>query len=95
MNNLHGKIPNQTVVILGVGVQGKAESYKDSANKRTYVITSQDVATGHYKSGKFELKPASQASLDIAALQEAYGKANSAAVAKLLVAIANLISPEL
>ena len=56
---------------------------------------SQNVAAGHYEGGKFKLDPAFQSSLDIAGLQEAYGKVNSAAVAKLLVAVAGLISPEL
>lgn len=96
LNKISNGPKSQTHLILGCGVQGKAQSYSDPASIRTYKKDSQHEAAGHYKEGKFTLERAKQSSLDAAAaLQEAYAKLNSTAVAKFLIAVAGLISPEL
>lgn len=65
-------------------------------NPRKYAIGSPTTANGYYQAnGIFKMDPAMVAGLDQAAFQEAYLKVNNPAVAKLLVTIANLISPEI
>lgn len=65
-------------------------------NPRTFVSTSPNTAVGTHKAnGRFSVDPAAVAGLDTASFQDAYLKVNNPAVAKLLVSIANLISPEL
>ena len=84
------------MVTFGCKVQGSGKEVKDLNNPRTYVTTSLKTAFGTYKkNGTFSVDPALEAGLDTASFQDAYLKLNNPAVAKLLVAVANLISPEL
>ena len=58
--------------------------------------TSQKAAVGTcHEDQTFVLDPPPVAALDAAAFQDAYLKLNNPAVAKLLVAVADLISPEI
>ena len=96
-------IPNpptdQNVVILGCGVQGKPEPVMDPNpdSKRTYKAASTDMTTGDYQAGQLTIEPPpTSASPEVAAaLQEAYAKLNTTSVAKFLISVAGLISPEL
>ena len=70
---------------------GKTPSDKDTIV--TYKTTSQNTAVGTYSaSGTFKTTP--PANFEVADLQDSYAKTNTAAVSKLLIAVANLIAPE-
>ena len=69
---------------------------KDPNSPRTYIDTSQKTAFGTYlPNGTFYIDPTKGSGLDPATFQDAYLKLNNPAVAKLLVAVASLISPEI
>lgn len=69
---------------------------KDMNNPRTYAFASPNTAEGTYlPNGIFAVDPAKVAGLDPASFQDAYLKLNNPAVAKLLITIADLISPEI
>ena len=65
-------------------------------NQATYVSTSKKEADGiYFQNQTFSVDLPSVAGLDAATFQDAYLKLSNPAVAKLLVAVANVISPEL
>ena len=89
-------IKDQDIVVLGCKVQGSDKKLKDMNNPRTYASASPNTANRYYQAnGIFKMDPATVAGLDQATFHEEYLKVNNPAVAKLLVTIANLISPEI
>ena len=89
-------ITDGTVVVFGCKIKGSGTELNDKTNPRTYKATASDQTIGHYEAnGTFAVEAQFHGGLDPAAFQDAYLKVNNPAVAKLLVAVANLISPEL
>ena len=85
------------IMILGCSVKGTSDQPSDSDHKMYYSPSSQKVATGTYKDRKFTVDSPATSNLEVAAataLQDAYAKLNSQSVAKFLVSVANLMSPE-
>ncbi|MCJ1280049.1 hypothetical protein MMC21_007874, partial [Puttea exsequens] len=95
LNTTTSGIANQTVVILGCKVQGSGKEVKDPNNPRTYITTStKTVVSTYLQNQSFVVDPAPSLGLDAVAFQDAFLNINNPAIAKLLVAVANLISPE-
>ena len=96
LSQIIGGPKSQTVIILGCGVVDTDKTFLDSSQLRTYIYGSVNTAVGQYqKDGTFAVDAPKSFGLDAAALQGAYVNLASPAVAKLLVSLANLISPEL
>ena len=95
-NSVPNPINNQTIVTFAVQIQGTDKVAHDLNNKRTYINTSQKTAVGHFAQNEtFNMDVAlAAAELDPLAFQEAYLKLSAPALAKLLISVANLISPE-
>jgi len=89
-------IPDGTVVTFGCKVKDSGEDKVDRTQRRTYLKASPYTVYGAYgANGEFHVQDIQVAGVDPAAFQEAYLKVNNPAVAKLLIAVANLISPEI
>lgn len=91
---------NQTDVYFGASIKGINEPLSDTSKVFTYVPGSVKTAYGHFASNTefyvdAPLVTAGAAEPDLKALSSILFQNNSPAVAKILVSLAQLISPEI
>lgn len=94
--NHHPGPESGKVVILGCGQKDASETESDTAHPWTYRYSSEDTVVGHYDGkGNFTVDPPNQSVDNAVALPDDYHSINSPAVAKLLVALGGVISPQM
>lgn len=96
LKTITGGPSSTTTLILGCSIKGSGNRAMDPKDPRTYIDSSTKTAAGrrYLPDGTFVVDLPAAASLDVVAFQDAYIKPNKPAVAKVLAALANLISPE-
>ena len=106
LNRIDPPLVNQSDIVLGCvfTINDKDTSQKDFENPKTYSQIGDYIAAGtkigegasgeFIVSGDTTLNVEAPAALEVQEVQEVFRKANTSAVAKLLGAVADLISPE-